>query len=63
MWVGYLIAERGFGDEQLVEMQKIIDAEKSDLFDVLTLRGLRPGAAHTRRTRWSGKSGHQHALQ
>ncbi len=29
------LAERGFGHEQLVEMQKIIDAEKSDLFDVL----------------------------
>jgi type I restriction enzyme R subunit len=29
------LAEKGFGGEQLVEMQKIIDAEKSDLFDVL----------------------------
>jgi len=29
------LAERGFGQEQLVEMQKIIDAEASDLFDVL----------------------------
>jgi type I restriction enzyme R subunit len=29
------LAERGFGGEQLGEMQKIIDAEKSDLFDVL----------------------------
>jgi type I restriction enzyme R subunit len=29
------LAERGFGDAQLAEMQKIIDAEKSDLFDVL----------------------------
>jgi type I restriction enzyme R subunit len=29
------LAEKGFGKEQLVEMQKIIDAEKSDLFDVL----------------------------
>jgi type I restriction enzyme, R subunit len=29
------LAESGFGDEQLAEMQKIIDAEKSDLFDVL----------------------------
>ena len=28
-------AEKGFGHEQLAEMQKIIDAEKSDLFDVL----------------------------
>ena len=29
------LSERGFGRDQLVEMQKIIDAEKSDLFDVL----------------------------
>ena len=29
------LAERGFGHDQLAEMQKIIDAEKSDLFDVL----------------------------
>jgi type I restriction enzyme R subunit len=29
------LAEEGFGGEQLAEMQKIIDAEKSDLFDVL----------------------------
>lgn len=29
------LAERGFGHDQLNEMQKIIDAEKSDLFDVL----------------------------
>ncbi|MDQ8145423.1 MAG: DEAD/DEAH box helicase family protein [Gemmatimonadota bacterium] len=29
------LAEKGFGREQLVEMQRIIDAEKSDLFDVL----------------------------
>jgi hypothetical protein len=29
------LAEKGFGHEQLAEMQKIIDAEKSDLFDVL----------------------------
>jgi type I restriction enzyme R subunit len=29
------LAERGFGREQLGEMQRIIDAEKSDLFDVL----------------------------
>jgi type I restriction enzyme R subunit len=30
------LAENGFGRDQLAEMQKIIDAEKSDLFDVLT---------------------------
>ncbi len=29
------LAEKGFGLEQLAEMQRIIDAEKSDLFDVL----------------------------
>jgi type I restriction enzyme, R subunit len=29
------LAEKGFGQEQLAEMQKIIEAEKSDLFDVL----------------------------
>ena len=29
------LAEKGFGREQLAEMQKLIDAEKSDLFDVL----------------------------
>jgi len=29
------LAEKGFGHDQLVEMQKIIEAEKSDLFDVL----------------------------
>ena len=29
------LAEKGFGKEQLAEMQKIIAAEKSDLFDVL----------------------------
>lgn len=29
------LSEKGFGREQLLEMQRIIDAEKSDLFDVL----------------------------
>ena len=29
------LAEKGFGSEQMTEMQKIINAEKSDLFDVL----------------------------
>jgi type I restriction enzyme R subunit len=29
------LADKGFGHDQLFEMQKIIDAEKSDLFDVL----------------------------
>ncbi len=30
------LAEKGFGHDQLAEMQKIIDAENSDLFDVLS---------------------------
>jgi type I restriction enzyme, R subunit len=29
------LADAGFGKEQLTEMQKVIDAEKSDVFDVL----------------------------
>src|SRR5712692_2006241 len=29
------LAEKGFGHEQLAEMQRIINAERSDLFDVL----------------------------
>jgi type I restriction enzyme R subunit len=29
------LAEKGFGRDQMLEMQKIITAEKSDLFDVL----------------------------
>src|SRR6185312_11478619 len=29
------LAEKGFGHEQLAEMQRIIGAENSDLFDVL----------------------------
>ena len=29
------LAEKGFGKDQLAEMQRIIDAENSDLFDVL----------------------------
>ncbi len=29
------LAEKGFGKDQLAEMQKIIEAENSDLFDVL----------------------------
>jgi len=30
------LAGHGFGSEQLAEMQKIIDAEKSDIYDVLS---------------------------
>jgi type I restriction enzyme, R subunit len=29
------LAEKGFGGEQLAEMQRVIDADKSDLYDVL----------------------------
>jgi type I restriction enzyme R subunit len=29
------LAEKGFGRDQMAEMQRVIDAEKSDLFDVL----------------------------
>ncbi|MEX1224870.1 MAG: type I restriction-modification enzyme R subunit C-terminal domain-containing protein, partial [Pirellulales bacterium] len=29
------LAEKGFGAEQMAEMQRIVDAENSDLFDVL----------------------------
>jgi len=29
------LAEKGFGADQLAEMQRVIDAEQSDLFDVL----------------------------
>ena len=29
------LAEKGFGHDQMAEMQRIIDAERSDLFDVL----------------------------
>ena len=29
------LADKGFGKDQMTEMQSIIDAEKSDLFDVL----------------------------
>ena len=35
LFLKYLDGLEGFGGDQLAEMQKIIDAEKSDLFDVL----------------------------
>jgi type I restriction enzyme R subunit len=59
------LAEAGFGGDQLTEMQKIIDAEKSDLFDVLAhvayalpplTREERAGKAHVEiRARFNGK--------
>ena len=30
------LAEKGYGDDQLIEISRLIDAEKSDLYDVLT---------------------------
>ncbi|MBW7863311.1 MAG: DEAD/DEAH box helicase family protein [Candidatus Hydrogenedentes bacterium] len=51
------LADRGFGPEPMAEMQRIIDAEKSDLFDVLAYvafamptvtRAERAAAARTR---------------
>nr|WP_202924849.1 type I restriction endonuclease subunit R [Myxacorys almedinensis] len=30
------LAEKGYGNEQLIEISRLIDAEKSDLYDVLT---------------------------
>jgi type I restriction enzyme, R subunit len=59
------LADKGFGPEQLAEMQKLIDAENSDLFDVLAYvayalapltRADRAAAARTRvRTQFSDK--------
>jgi type I restriction enzyme R subunit len=47
------LAEKGFGREQLSEMRKIIDAEKSDLFDVLAhvAYGMPPQTREERATR------------
>ena len=42
------LAEKGFGSDQLAEMQKIIDAEKSDLFDVLAHVAYALPTAHPR---------------
>ena len=57
------LAEKGFGNEQLAEMQKIIDAEKSDLFDVLAYvaYALPPLTREERAAK--AKVDHQHALQ
>jgi len=51
------LAESGFGKEQMTEMQKIIDAEKSDLFDVLAYVAfaLQPITREERATRAKGK--------
>ncbi len=51
------LTERGFGREQLAEMQRIIDAEKSDLFDVLAhVAYARPPV--TREVRAAGAKAH-----
>ena len=57
------LAEKGFGREQLAEMQKIIDAEKSDLFDVLAhvAYALPPLTREERADTRQGRD--QHALQ
>ena len=49
------LAEKGFGREQLAEMQKIIDAEKSDLFDVLAHVAYALPHAHPRGTGREGQ--------
>ena len=50
------LAEKGFGHDQRAEMQRMIDAEKSDLFDVLAyvayLLPPRPAKSARRRRRW-----------
>ncbi len=45
------LAEKGFGRDQLTEMQRIIDAEKSDLFDVLAYVAYAMAHARTRAER------------
>ena len=57
------LAEKGFGKEQMAEMQKIIDAEKSDLFDVLAHVAYALATAKPRGTRRESKGGNQHPLQ
>ncbi len=57
------LAEKGFGKEQLTEMQRIIDAEKSDLFDVLAHVAYALPATHPRGAGAEGQGRYQHALQ
>lgn len=51
------LAEKGFGKEPMAEMQKIIDAENSDLFDVLAYVAfaLQPMTREDRATRAKGE--------
>ena len=50
------LAEKGFGRDQLAEMQRIIDADKSDLFDVLAhvAYAIPPESRESRATRAMG---------
>jgi hypothetical protein len=59
------LAERGFGSEQMAELQRMIDAEKSDLFDVLAHIAYalpRLTAAYARAKSCQGQGGNQHPL-
>jgi type I restriction enzyme R subunit len=56
------LAEAGFGHQQLTEMQKIIDAERSDLFDVLAHVAYANAAIDPRGTGYQGQSGYQRPL-
>ena len=57
------LAEKGFGGEQLAEMQKIIDAEKSDLFDVLAHVAYALPPRDPRGARCPGQGRHQLPLR
>ena len=57
------LAEAGFGREQMAEMQKIIDAEKSDLFDVLAYVAYASPTVTREERATQAKSGDQHPLQ
>ena len=60
-WHG--LAEKGFGAEQMAEMQRIIDAENSDLFDVLAYVAYAIADAHPRRACRHCQSRDQRPLQ
>ncbi|HEV2293185.1 MAG TPA: DEAD/DEAH box helicase family protein [Tepidisphaeraceae bacterium] len=48
------LAEKGFGPAQLAEMQKIIDAERSDIYDVLAYVAFnRPPLTREQRAAWA----------
>lgn len=55
------LAENGFGKEQLLEMQKIINAENSDLFDVLAhVAYVLPALTREARANWAKVEIHAH---